>query len=180
MKTKVKRSPILGQRGVSLVELLIAVTLTVLIGAVMLEFYISQHNQYLVQEDISDMQQNVRVAMDEITKNVRKAGYGLVGHPSIHVSTNRIRVYYQNGTQIDTLLYYISREDISHPHLMKKVGSGYAQVFAENIDSLIFNQSGQLIYVRIVAREDKRDEDFGGDQYRRRTYSSFVKVRNTI
>jgi len=180
MKTKVKRCLTLGQRGVSLVELLIAVTLTVLIGAVMLEFYISQHNQYLVQEDISDMQQNARVAMDEITKNVRKAGYGLVSHPSISVGNDVLTIYFKNGSQTDTIVYYISRADALHPNLMKRVGSGSAQVFAENIDSLRFNQSGQLIYVRIVAREDKRDEDFIGDNYRRRIYSSFVKVRNVI
>ena len=85
-----------------------------------------------------------------------------------------------NGAQIDTLYYYISRADASHPHLMKRVGSGASQVFAENIDSLEFRQSGQLVYVRIVAREDTRDQHFTGDKYRRRALSSYVKVRNAI
>jgi len=180
MRLKSKNSPSIGQRGVSLIELLIAVTLTVLIGAVMLEFYIFQHNQFLVQEDISDMQQNARVAMDEITKNIRKAGYGLVGHPSISVGSDTLTIYFKNGSQTDTIVYFISRTDALHPDLMKKVGSGAAQVFAENIDSLRFNQSDKLIYVRIVAREDKKDEDFIGDKYRRRILSSNVKVRNNL
>lgn len=180
MRLKLKIIKNLGQKGISLVELLIAVTLTILIGAAMLEFYLSQHNQFLVQEDISDMQQNARVAMDEITKNIRKAGYGLVGHPVISVGSDSLIIYFKNGAQTDTILYYISRADSLHPNLMKKIGSATAQVFAENIDSLRFNQNGQLISVRIVAREGTRDDSFIGDKYRRRILSSFVKVRNVI
>lgn len=170
----------LEQRGVSLLELLIAVTLTILIGAAMLEFYTSQHRQFLVQERITDMQQNVRVAMDEITKNIRKAGYGLIGHPVISVGTDTLTVYFLSGSQVDTVAYYLSRADSLHPNLMRKTGSGAAQVFAENIDSLRFSQNGQLISVRIVAREKTKDDSFIGDKYRRRILSSFVKVRNVI
>ena len=180
MKKVIKKIKILNEKGISLVELLIAVFLTVLICSAMLDFYLIQHNQFLVQEDISDMQQNARVAMDEITKNIRKAGYGLFGHQVISVNPNSIRIFYSNGSQIDSILYYISRVNVSHPYLMKRVGSNVAQVFAENIDSLEFRQTGQLVFVRIVAREDTRDQHLTGDKYRRRALSSFVKVRNII
>ncbi len=180
MRFKFKVNPVNSQKGLSLVELLIAATLTVLIGSVMLDFYISQHNQFLVQEEISDMQQNGRVAMDEIAKNIRKAGYGLTGQPSISVGADTLKVYFMNGSQTDTIAYYISRADALHPNLMKKVGSGSAQVFAENIDSLKFTQSGKLIYVRIVARENTKHDHFLGDKYRRRILSSNVKVRNDL
>jgi hypothetical protein len=63
---------------------------------------------------------------------------------------------------------------------MKKVSSEAAQVFAENIDSLKFTQSGKLVNVRIVAREAAKDQNFIGDKYRRRILSSNVKVRNNI
>jgi hypothetical protein len=172
--------PSLDRKGDSLIELLIAVTLTVLIGAAMLEFYTSQHNQFLVQEKITNMQQNVRIAMDEITKNIRKAGYGLTGHPVISVGADTLTVYFLGGSQVDTVAYYLSRADSLHPNLMRKTGSGTAQVFAEDIDSLRFSQNSQLIYVRIVAREKTRDDSFTGDKYRRRVLSSFVRVRNLI
>lgn len=180
MRFKFKVNPVNKQIGLSLVELLITATLTVLIGSVMLDFYISQHNQFLVQEEISDMQQNGRIVMDEITKNIRKAGYGLTGQPSISVGADTLKIYFMNSSQTDTIIYYISRAVALHPNLMKKVNAGTAQVFAENIDSLKFNQSGKLIYVRIVAREGTKDDYLTGDKYRRRILSSNVKVRNNL
>ena len=180
MKSEINKNKIIGQRGVGLVELFIAVTLTVLIGAVMLEFYISQHNQFLVQEEISDMQQNARFAMDEITRNIRIAGYGLTGSPSISVGSDTLKIYFKNGSLTDSVVYYISRANPLHPNLMKKIGSSTAQVYAENIDSLKFSQNGKLVNVRIVAREDTKDDHFTGDKYRRRILSSNVKVRNNL
>lgn len=169
----------MDQKGVSLVELLIAVTLTILMGAALVEFYLCQHNQLLLQEESSDMQQNIRIALEEITKNIRKAGYGLAGHPAISVCADTLILYFLSGSRIDTIVYYLSREDSLHPDLMRKIGSGSAQVFAENIDSLKFNQSGQLIYVRIVAGQRTGDDSYIKDN-RRRVLSSFIRVRNTI
>ena len=180
MKSEINKNKIIGQRGVGLVELLIAVTLTVLIGAVMLEFYKSQHNRFIVEEDISDMQQNARVAMDEVTRNIRIAGFGLTSSPSIVVGSDTLKIYYNLGVKVDTVVYYISRTNPVHPNLMKKVSSGAAQVFAENIDSLRFTQSGKLVNVRLVAREAAKDQNFTGDKYRRRILTSNVKVRNNI
>ena len=168
------------QKGVGLIELLIAATLTALIGAIALEFYKSQHNRFIVEEDISDMQQNARVSMDEVTRNIRIAGFGLTSSPSIVVGSDTLKIYYNLGVKVDTVVYYISRTDPVHPNLMKKVSSGAAQVFAENIDSLKFTQSGKLVNVRLVAREAAKDQNFTGDKYRRRILTSNVKVRNNI
>lgn len=168
------------QKGFSLIELLIALTLTLLMGAVMLEFYITQHNRFIVQEDISDMQQNARIALEEITRNIRRAGYGLSAHPSIYVGNDTLKIYFKNGTQVDSLIYYISRINPLHPNFIKKIGSGTAQVFAENIDSLKLILSGPLVLVRIVAHEKRKDKDFTGDKYRRSVLNSSVKMRNNI
>ncbi len=171
---------IVCQRGMGLIELLVAAILTVFIGAIALEFYASQHNRFIVEEDISDMQQNARVAMDEITRNIRIAGFGITGSPTIKVGSDTLRIYYKLGANVDTVVYYISRTDPVHPNLMKKVSSGAAQVFAENIDSLKFSQTGKLVNVRLVAREAAKDQNFIGDKYRRRILTSNVKVRNNI
>lgn len=168
------------QKGIGLIELLVAAVLTVFIGAVTLEFYVSQHNRFIVEEDISDMQQNARVSMDEITRNIRIAGFGLVTSPAIVVGSDTLKIFYKLGASVDTVLYYISRTDPLHPNLMKKVSSGAAQVFAENIDSLKFAQSGKLVNVRLVAREASKDQNFIGDKYRRRNLTSNVKLRNNI
>ena len=171
---------IICQKGMGLIELLISAALTVLIGAIALEFYVSQHNRLIVEEDISVMQQNARVVMDEIARNIRIAGFGLTSSPSIVVGSDTLKIYYNLGGKVDTVVYYISRTNPVQPNLMKKVSSGAAQVFAENIDSLKFTQSGRLVNVRLVAREAAKDQNFTGDKYRRRILISNVKVRNNI
>lgn len=66
-----------SNKGFSLVELLIALFLTGVISTAALSFYISEHNNMLVQHSISDMQQNLRVCMEEITMRARNAGASL-------------------------------------------------------------------------------------------------------
>lgn len=171
---------IICQKGMGLIELLLSAVLTVLIGAIALEFYVSQHNRLILEEDISVMQQNARVVMDEIARNIRIAGFGLTSSPSIVVGNDTLKIYYNLGGKVDTVVYYISRTNPVHPNLMKKVSSGAAQVFAENIDSLKFTQSGRLVNVRLIAREAAKDQNFTGDKYRRRILTSNIKVRNNI
>jgi len=66
-----------NSRGITLVEILVAGLMTFILAAAVMEFYVSQHGQVLVQEQISDMQQNGRAAMNEIAAQVRQSGYGL-------------------------------------------------------------------------------------------------------
>lgn len=113
-------SRIRDQRGMTLVELLIACLLTFVVGGIALEFYASQHNQWLAQTDLSDMQQNVRALLDELTRNIRAAGYGIItGHPRILVNSNALTIYRKDSTKIDTIQYYVSTADTAHPNLVK-------------------------------------------------------------
>lgn len=169
------------EKGMTLVELLIAVLLTFIVGSAALEFYASQHNQWLAQTDISDMQQNVRALIDELSRNIRSAGYGIMaGHPSIRVTPDTLTIFRKDSTKIDTIQYYISFADTLHPHLMKKINQDPASVFAEDIESVQFVQSGALITVTLVARQGRRDPEYAGDGYRRRTLIARAEVRNRI
>ena len=62
--------------GVTLIELLIALVLSSILTAALYRVFISQQNAYTVQEQVADMQQNVRTAMGQMTKEIRMAGYG--------------------------------------------------------------------------------------------------------
>jgi type IV pilus assembly protein PilW len=63
------------ERGFTLVELMIAMVAGALVlGAVMTSF-LSQHRNYLAQDDVVEMQQNGRVAMDMLTRDIRMAGF---------------------------------------------------------------------------------------------------------
>ena len=167
------------QKGMTLVELIIAGLLTLVVGGAALEFYVSQHNQWLAQTDVSDMQQNLRVLLDELTTNIRSAGYGIMtSHPRIQLTSNTLTIYYKDSTKIDTTRYYVSNTDSLHPNLVKQLNQGSPQVFAENIESVQFARSGSLLTVTLVAREGRRDPEYPGDGYRRRTLIADVELRN--
>lgn len=72
------RLPFSGSRkdcGFTLVELMIAMAAGALVlGAVMTSF-LSQHRNYLAQDDVVEMQQNGRVAIDMLTRDIRMAGF---------------------------------------------------------------------------------------------------------
>jgi len=169
------------QKGITLVELLIACLMTFIIGGAALEFYASQHNQWLAQTDVSDMQQNARALKDELTTSIRSAGYGIIaGHPRIVVTSNTLTIYRKDSTKIDTIQYYVSHANPDHPSLVKQINQDSPQVFAEDIESVQFTRTGNLITVTLVAREGRRDPEYALDGYRRRTMVVSAEVRNKI
>lgn len=64
-------------RGVTFIEIMVALALTGIITTAIMRLYVTQHRNYMVQDDITDIQQNVRSSIDEITRNLRMAGYGI-------------------------------------------------------------------------------------------------------
>jgi hypothetical protein len=58
-------------------ELLIALGLTGLVSVAIFKVYNTQHQHYFIQDQLTDVQQNARASLDEITRQVRMAGFGL-------------------------------------------------------------------------------------------------------
>ncbi|MBI3606439.1 MAG: PilW family protein [Nitrospirae bacterium] len=70
-----------GERGFSLTELLVAMGMAVIVGMTSYVVFQSSNRSSQIQGDVSDAQQNVRVAMEELAKGVRSAGFGLPNPP---------------------------------------------------------------------------------------------------
>jgi prepilin-type N-terminal cleavage/methylation domain-containing protein len=64
------------QNAVTLIELLIALVLSSILIAALYRTLISQQKTYTIQDQVADMQQNVRIAMGQMTREIRMAGYG--------------------------------------------------------------------------------------------------------
>jgi len=65
--------------GFTLVELMLTMAISGIIVAAIYSVYISQQRTYLAQEQVAEMQQNIRAAMDIMTREVRMAGYDPAG-----------------------------------------------------------------------------------------------------
>lgn len=64
-------------KGFTIIELLIAVLLAGIVTSAAMGIYITQHKQWLVQDDISDMQASIRAAAVELSTQIRMAGYNV-------------------------------------------------------------------------------------------------------
>lgn len=62
-------------RGFTLVELLIASIIGTIAVAAGFQLFIDQNKSHIIQASISNMQQNGRAALDELSAKVRQAGY---------------------------------------------------------------------------------------------------------
>jgi prepilin-type N-terminal cleavage/methylation domain-containing protein len=65
-------------KGVTLIELLIALVISAIIIAGIYRTFIHQQKTYATQEQVADMQQNVRVAINRMMREIRMAGFGNV------------------------------------------------------------------------------------------------------
>jgi prepilin-type N-terminal cleavage/methylation domain-containing protein len=66
-----------NQKGFTLIELMVALVLSfILVGAIYRTFT-SQQKAYTVQDQIAETQQNARMAMNILVRDIRMAGYGM-------------------------------------------------------------------------------------------------------
>ena len=64
-----------NKKGFTLVELLIAMAISGIVAGAIFTAFQSQQKSYLVQEQVAEMQQNLRAAMDIMVRDIRMAGY---------------------------------------------------------------------------------------------------------
>src|SRR4030067_2168812 len=110
-----------NQKGITLVELLIGALMSLIILSAVLGFYVTQHDHWLVQEEVSDMQQNGRALLDELTRFIRKAGYGMAGQTAFRITGDTLTIFVKETGKVDNTQFYVSNADALHPNLMKKV-----------------------------------------------------------
>jgi prepilin-type N-terminal cleavage/methylation domain-containing protein len=63
-------------KGFTLIELLVGVVLSSLVVLALYTLLSAQNKVYVAQDDISEMQQNLRIAMERISRDLTMAGYG--------------------------------------------------------------------------------------------------------
>lgn len=86
------------ERGLTLIELMIAITLSLLIVGAVISLYITSQHLYRVQNNLSRLQENARYAMNEMSRDLRMAGYEgcLTGHITPHNDLNNTTSYPYN------------------------------------------------------------------------------------
>ncbi len=137
-----------NNKGLTLVELMIALALTIIITGVMYSLYRVQSQSTTVQSQVAEMQQNLRAGADILTREIRMAGYDPNGTGNYGVTTaEKDKFSYNadicenggtpaNGTDC-TELYEVELYDTSNGvSKLRRTPGGLA--VAENVEQLEF------------------------------------------
>ncbi len=196
MRTVIKADSCKSEKGYSIVELLVALGMGMVALAAFYSVFSVQSRRLSVEEQIVEMQQNVRNGMDVMIAEVRMAGYDPTGagnFDGITCDTTQLRVKLDldgdgsvTGANEDVIYKY----DSANLRITRNTGGG-AQPFMENIQAFSFqylDSNGNVttdpaqvrqVKISVTGRTAKRDPDWpsnGG--YRTYTLTSYVTPRN--
>jgi type IV pilus assembly protein PilW len=166
--------------GFTLVELMVSMSIGMVLLAAVTTTFMSQTRIYNAQEQINEMQQTARGALDIITREVKMAGYNPNGASFLGVTYSTTQLMIQadldsNGaistssTANEQITYAY---DSANQRITRAVGTGGAQVLAEHITAFTFSYLNSLalatnvsanirqVTISITARTAKPDPNF--------------------
>jgi prepilin-type N-terminal cleavage/methylation domain-containing protein len=131
---KEKKGLRLNRKGFTLIELLVAMVLSfILIGAIFGTFT-SQQKSYTVQDQVAETQQNARMAMNILMRDIRMAGYGMpdggitIGSPAKTVS-NAISITKNDHQQSFDSITLVGAFGAPSGYLFRTLSAGSTEIF---------------------------------------------------
>lgn len=103
-----KKNLLFQRKGITLIELLIGLVICALVIAAIYRVFIAQSKAYVVQDQVVEIQQSIRTAMEMMVRDIRMAGFDFDNssspvritdfkpNPPYLVSGNSITVWYEN------------------------------------------------------------------------------------
>ena len=181
--------------GFTIIELLISMAMIGIILGSVFSLSIAQRTYLSLQEEISEMTQNTRAAMDMIVGELGMAGYNPTGivFSGIPYSASQLQIYADlngNGVLSDSNENIIYTYDASNKRIVRNTGSGN-QPLSENIQGFFFeylDDQGNAtavttkikqVRLTITGRTGKPDSLYASNSgYRTYTLTLLVTPRN--
>lgn len=187
--------------GFTLLELLVAMGLGLTMMGAIATTYMSQTKVYAAQEQINEMEQNARGALDVITRELKMAGYKPAGGTvtGITHSTSQLQIEADidsNGaidnTSNTTVERIIFAFDSGNKRITRKLGSGgTVQAVADNVTAFSFDYLDSIggtastsatvrqVRVNITAKTARPDLNYSSNSgYRTITMTATVTPPN--
>jgi prepilin-type N-terminal cleavage/methylation domain-containing protein len=138
-----------NQRGMTFIELLVALAIVSFLMGGVYRLVISQVRAHTAQEEVADAQQGVRAAMGQMVRDIRMAGYDndsstskiVIDHP-ITPGSNQLSISYEyDDTTEYTVIYRLNGGDLVRQlTVTKDMGAPTAlnETLLEGVNSLSF------------------------------------------
>jgi type IV pilus assembly protein PilW len=171
-----------NDRGYTLMELMVAIAIGMIVMASVATTFTSQTRAYSAQEQINQMEQNARGALDIMSRELKMAGYkpnggsvtGVVSYSSssltIQADLNADGAVSTSGSDNEQIAYAY---DSTNKKITRQVGTAAAATLAENISAFTFTyyqSSGttlatsttdiRRIKIAITAKTEKPDPGY--------------------
>jgi type IV pilus assembly protein PilW len=174
------------QQGFTLVELLVAMAMAGIVIGAIYSTYKSQQDSYIAQEQVAEMQQNLRAALYMMARDIRMAGFNPADSPNVDGFVTGIPVEIDPPdtlTNDENISFTIDRDEdgavnaddhneqiayrIDNNRLEKymynaSVPGWQWETISENIDALDFvyrDQNGNAIVISPTTLQDIRSVD---------------------
>jgi type IV pilus assembly protein PilW len=150
--TQMPNNSVNSSRGLTLIELMVALSIGMIVLGALTATFILQRKAYIAQEQVIEMTQIARAAMDMIGREVRMAGYFNSANPmqqassakpyfvGIPATDSRLEILADldgDGDTDDANEHIIYTFDAANRRIRRNTGGG-AQPFAENIQAFSF------------------------------------------
>ena len=141
-----------NKKGITLIELLVALAICGIVIAAIYRLFIGQTRAYTVQDQVVEVQQNVRNAMEILLRDLRMAGFDdddldstiQIGNAIVPpLSDNSVMVNYEyfdraGATyQNHVVQYFVNESNLFRQSTVNSV-AGPPEVLLENVDALNF------------------------------------------
>ena len=144
----------INRRGITLIELLVALVICGLVVAGIYRVFVAQSKAYTVQDQVVEVQQNIRSAMEILLRDLRMAGFDddnlnstvTIANPVVYpVAVDSITVNYEHYNTT-TLLYeryaVAYWRDAANSTLLRQLTindvAGPQEILLSNVDELNF------------------------------------------
>ena len=126
-----------SQQGFTLVELLVGLVAAAAITYAALSLYVTQHKQLIVQDQIADVQGNVRAATELLATTIRMAGFNVPkGLPAIET----------HNTNPDTIVVNFDTAILEDIKLVQSMPDPFSELNCSGYDLTGLND-GDCIYI---------------------------------
>jgi prepilin-type N-terminal cleavage/methylation domain-containing protein len=144
-KEKMRTQLIYKQKGITLIELLVALTILGIVVGSIYRLFIAQTKAYTIQDQVVEVQQNVRGAMEFLLRDLRMTGFDDDSTPAVTVPTpiklpvhaSDIEVSYEYQNQRRTVYYWRDGSELKRELYIDGAFSR-SDVLLENVDGLTF------------------------------------------
>jgi len=173
------------QQGFTLVELLVAMAMVGIVVGAIYSTYKSQQDSYVAQEQVAEMQQNLRAALYMMARDIRMAGFNPADSPNVDgfvtalpddpgpvTATNSTNIAFTIDRDEDAavdandhneqIAYRIDSNRLEKFMYNASTNSWQWETISENIDALNFvyrDQNGNAIVISPTTLQDIRSVD---------------------